>query len=403
MNCAKLIFFILSMLMIAGCGGKAGPEDLLRKEVVRRVDLKDAISQSGEVQPVVKVELKSEASGKIDEVYVKEGERLKKGDKILKIDPTRLLTQKEKLDLSIKKTRLNVSLAKRDYDNAEKLFGMGQMPKKKLEDLKNEYELKEISIKEMELELNDIVYQLSKSLIVAPMNGVLISLLVEKGEIAVSATSGFSGGTPIGTIADITQLEVVTQIGEVDYAKIKTDQVVQISMASDINARTTGRVSFVSLAAKKEANSTISTFEVRIAIDSLIPALVPGVNVNVDFVLLEKKDVVGVPYSMVQKRKRGDTEQYFVFRPAGTKVDKTFTDTAIGGEQEKQNRDRHRRFGDKVEKRMEKRERERNEALKKLDLIPSQITVGVTDYRFYEVLEGLAPGDTVVKVLGGDN
>ena len=403
MNQVKFIFFILFMLMIAGCGGKAGPRDLLRKEVVRRVDLKDVISQSGEVQPVVKVELKSEASGKIDEVYVKEGERLKKGDKILKIDPTRLLTQKEKLDLSIKKARLNVSLAKRDYDNAEKLFDMGQMPKKKLEDLKNEYELKEISIKEMELELNDIVYQLSKSLIVAPMDGVLISLLVEKGEIAVSATSGFSGGTPIGTIADITQLEVVTQIGEVDYAKIKTDQVVQISMASDINARTTGRVSFVSLAAKKEANSTISTFEVRIAIDSLIPALVPGVNVNVDFVLLEKKDVVGVPYSMVQKRKRGDTEQYFVFRPGGTNVEKTFNDTAIGGERGKQNRGHRRRFGEKVEKRMEKKERERSEALKKLNLIPSHITVGATDYRFYEVLEGLALGDTVVKVLGGND
>jgi HlyD family secretion protein len=321
----KMRYWILPAMavcvyIITGCGNDVNKDDLLRKEVVRKVDLRDVISQSGEVQPVIKVELKSEASGKIDKVYVKEGERLKKGDRILKIDPTRLLTQKEKLDLAVKKARLNFALAKRDYDNAVKLFNMGQMPSKKLQDLKNECELKELSLKEKELELNDIVYQLSKTLIVAPMEGVLISLLVEEGEIAVSATSGFSGGTAIGTVADISQLEVVTQIGEVDYAKVRKDQVVQISMESDIHAKTSGKVSFVSLAAKKENNSNISSFEVRITIDSLIPALVPGVNVNVDFVVLEKKNVLGVAYSMVEKRKRSGREMYFVLRPAGTEV-----------------------------------------------------------------------------------
>ncbi|MFC1585823.1 efflux RND transporter periplasmic adaptor subunit [Fibrobacterota bacterium] len=389
------------MYMATGCGRDVNEEDLLRREVVRRVDLKDVVSQSGEIQPVIKVELKSEASGKIDRVFVKEGERLKKGDKILKIDPTRLLTQKEKLDLAVKKARLNSALARRDYDNARKLFDMGQMPSKKLEDLKNEFELKELSLKEMELELNDIVYQLSKTLIAAPMDGVLIALLVEEGEIAVSATSGFSGGTAIGTVADISKLEVVTQIGEVDYAKIQKDQTVQISMESDIQAKTTGKVSFVSLAAKKESNSTISSFEVRIAIDSLIPALVPGVNVNVDFVVLEKKGVLGVPFTMVQKRKKAGREMYFALRPAGSRVDDAIREMPPDEQKQRQTRGR-RRFGENVKKRMEKKKEEREEALKNLNLVTTRITVGATDYKFYEVLEGLAEGDTVVKVVGGE-
>lgn len=396
------VFSIGMILTLVSCGREPDQNDLLRKEVVRKVDLRDVISQSGEVQPIIKVELKSEASGKIDNVYVKEGERLKKGDRILKIDPTRLLTQKEKLDLAVKKALLNNKLAKRDYDNAQKLFTMGQMPQKRLEDLKNEFELNEITLKEKELELNDIKYQLTKTLIKAPMDGVLISLLVEEGEIAVSATSGFSGGTAIGTVADISKLEVVTQIGEVDYAKIRKDQVVQISMESDIHSKTTGTVSFVSLAAKKENNSNISSFEVRIAIDSLIPALVPGVNVNVGFVILEKKNVLGVPYSMVQKRKQGDREMHFVLRPAGTKVDETGKDMPSDvDEKEKRRRGRHRQDAN-VNKRMEKKKEERQEALKKLDLVLSRIVVGATDYRFYEVQKGLAPGDTVVKVLGGE-
>ncbi|MBF0431886.1 MAG: efflux RND transporter periplasmic adaptor subunit [Fibrobacteria bacterium] len=393
---------VFTFFLLTHCGGKTKTDDLVRKDVVRKVDLKDVISQTGEVQPIIKVELKSEASGKIENVYVKEGERVKKGDKILKIDPTRLLTQKEKLDLAVQKAVLNNKLAKRDFDNAQKLYEMGQMPQNKLEDLKNVYELTKISLQEKELELNDVEYQLTKTLITAPMDGVLIALLVEEGEIAVSATSGFSGGTAIGTVADINKLEVVTQIGEVDYGKIKKDQIVQISMASDKNAMTSGCVSFVSLAAKKEANSNISSFEVRIAIDSLIPALVPGVNVNVDFIILEKKNITGVPYSMVQKRKRGNGEMYFVLRPSTGETD-TKSGDMLPEDTKKEKRDRRGgRYGENVKKRMEKKNQEREEQLKKLKIISAKIKVGATDYRYYEVLEGLVPGDTVVKVLGGE-
>ena len=68
-----LVFSIGMILTLVSCGREPDQNDLLRKEVVRKVDLRDVISQSGEVQPIIKVELKSEASGKIDNVYVKEG------------------------------------------------------------------------------------------------------------------------------------------------------------------------------------------------------------------------------------------------------------------------------------------------------------------------------------------
>jgi hypothetical protein len=51
---------------------------------------------------------------------------------------------------------------------------------------------------------------------------------------------------------------------------------------------------------------------------------------------------------------------------------------------------------------MDKKAEERREALKEMNLVTSRIKVGDTDYRFYEVLEGLAAGDTIVKVLGGE-
>ncbi len=372
--------------------------NLIDKDVVRKVDLRDIVSQTGEIQPVVKVELKSEASGKIDSVYIKEGERVKKGELILKIDPTRLLTQKKKLSLAVRKAKLSAALAKRDFDNANTLFSNGQLPRKQLEDLQNNYELKEITLKERELELNDILYQLSKTRIMAPMDGVLIALLVEEGEIAVSATSGFSGGTAIGTIADISKLEVITQIGEIDYVKIKKGQAVTINMESNTNLNTSGKVSFVSLAAQKEDNSTISSFEVRIAIDSLIPGLVPGVNVNVDFVVLDKKQVLGIPYAMVQKTERKGTPVSMVFLPEGTTPKIPFR----GPPKNNGKNPGSRRYQPgKMGKRLAKNQAERSEAVKNLNLVRAKIITGETDYKYIEVLDGLAEGDTVVKIIGG--
>jgi hypothetical protein len=227
---------------------------------------------------------------------------------------------------------------------------------------------------------------------------VLISLLVEEGEIAVSATRGYTGGTAIGTVADISKLEIITQIGEVDYSKIELGQGVEISLESDAKAKTSGKVSFRSLSAKKEQNSNISNFEVRISIDSLITGLVPGVNVNVDFVVLDKKGVLGIPFNMVEKRKRNGREVFFVFRPQGTQVDNQQPLPPM----EKKKRARRGHWGSdaRMDKRMRKKIEERSAAIKKLNLVRQRIKVGDTDYRFYEVLEGLSPGDTVVKVLG---
>lgn len=331
-------------------GGGPGGEKPGRPviEAVERVDLKDVVSNTGTLEPVVKVELQSEASGRIDTIYVREGAVLNKDDIILKIDPERLETRHQKLSLQVQKARLDESIAKRDYENAQKLVEYGKVSENKLQDLKSLYELKNISVREKELELRDVNTELANTVIRAPMDGVLIALLVEAGEIVASATSGFGNGTQIGTVADVKRLEVVTEIGEVDYPKLKLEMSVDISMASDPTRMVTGSVKFISMAAKQQENSMVSNFEVRIALDSLLDGMVPGVNVNVDFVLMEKPDVLGVSYSMVNAKKKGGKMLYTVLMA-------------------------------------ESRERRR-------------IQVGETDYKYYEVLSGLTEGEKVMKV-----
>ena len=395
----KSLLFILTAALLIACGNKNDLKNLLQKETVRYEDLRDVITQTGEVRPVVKVEIKCEASGKIDTLFVKEGEALKKGQRILKIDPTQLITQKNKLDLQVEKARLKLDLARRDYENAEKLAASGSVSQQKLQDLKSTYDLASLEIKDLELDLKDTEYELSKSLIVSPMDGVLISLLVEEGEIAVSATKGFSGGTAIGTVADVSQLEVVTQIGEADYTRIRAGQKVAIGLESNASVKAPGTVTFVSQSAKKETGSNVSFFEVRASVDSLAAGLVPGVNVSVDFVLMEKKHVLTVPYAMVEKIPGKSGDVYAVWRPRGTAVPDSLKPLP-GGERALGGKKKFRQTPlSPAEKQIKKKRQAKQQGLDKLNLVRSLVRVGETDYRNYEVLSGLAEGDTVLKIL----
>jgi HlyD family secretion protein len=344
---------ISALCAFCACGGKKEkPEE--ERITIGRVDLRDVLTQTGEVRAVVKVDMKSEASGRIDTVYVKEGQRIKKGDTIIVIDPSRLMFKRDRVHLAVQKAQINAEIARRNLETAKTLVSTGTVSDRSVEDYENALKLAEIELSQQSLDLKDINDELSKTVVVSPMTGVVTVLDADAGEIAVSATTGFSGGTAIATIADISRLEVVSQVGPADYTNLKPGQKVMIRPEAFEDIYTSGIISFIALAAKKTSDNELGTFEVRISIDSVTPGITAGINVNVEFVMLEKRGVIGVPNSAVKKRNNGYS------------VMKLNTD---GGKE---------------------------------PFRPVQITVGATDYRHYEVLSGLMEGDVVVVVQEAD-
>jgi HlyD family secretion protein len=344
------LFLLLLFFLFNGCNKKKNNHPAFNElHTVEKVDIRDIISQTGTVEPIIKVEIKSEASGKITQLRVKEGQKVTKGDTILIIDPVRLLTQKDKLELAIKKSDLDYLQADRDFKNSIELAKSGSVSEKKVQDLDIARQKAEIELRQQKLEMKDIREQLGKTVITAPMSGVITALLVEEGEIAVSATSGFQGGTSIGTIADISKLEVVTTIGEVDYIHLSANQPVAIRPEAIEGTQTKGSISFLSLSAKKDANSELSKFEVRATIDSLIPGIAPGINVNVDFIIKEKLQVLGIPSHFVTKKGKD-----------------SFVTIAQKGDNDK------------------------------LQMIPRKIITGITDYKNIEIIDGLKAGEKLI-------
>ncbi len=388
----RLALLAVPVLLLAlGCEKKT-PEPAEETTVVGPATLRDVISQTGEVAPVVKVDLKCEASGTIEKIYVKEGQSLQKGERILVIDPTRLRTSKENLDLQVQQAGIERDQAQRALKRAQDLAASGSVSQKQLEDLKSAFDLADIAYRQRVLERRDVADQLAKTTVVAPMTGVITSLDVQEGEIAVSATSGYQSGTAIGTIADVTNLEVITQIGEADYTRLRKGQSVVIKPEAAEGLQTRGTISFISLAAKKKGSDELGTFEVRISVDSLIVGIVPGVNVHVEFVVLEKQVGLAVPYHYVQKKNGTCT---VLVRSGGKKGDKkgamgtaTRVNTNEGGTLAMNDSTRGGMQKDAPGAWMSGKKSGRSRTV--------EIKVGDTDYRTYDVVSGLNAGDSVV-------
>lgn len=333
-----------------GCS-RGAPAAALRDETYRvaRQDLRDVLTRIGTVQPLRTVEIKSEASGRIESIAVKEGQRVRAGERLLSIDPRLIELQKKRLELSLEAARLDLRKAQREYDSAAALSGAAVLARLPFEELRDALGRATLRTREIELQIEETEEQLSKTVIRAPLTGVLTNLYVEEGEIAVAAASGLQGGTSIARMIDVENLEVLTQISEVDYVRLRLRQPVTLRPEAFPDTHTAGHVSFLALSAKRTAERELGSFEVRIAVDTLVPGLLPGANVSVEFLMLAKPGVLAVPC-------------HFVSFVGGEPFVDVALETPAAGRAPARRR----------------------------------VRLGVTDFKHYEILAGVAEGELLV-------
>jgi HlyD family secretion protein len=347
---------LLLMATILGVGCKVSTPAKAAKEETYRVarhDLRDVLTQVGTVRPVRTVEIKSEATGRIDKIAVIEGQRVRAGDTLLTIDPQLALIQKKRLQLSLESARLELAKAQREYESGATLDRSALLPRLELDERRDAVRRMSIREREVLLQIEEIEEQLRKTVIRAPLTGIITNLYVAEGEIAASVTAGVQGGTSVARMIDAENLEVVVQVSEVDYVRLRSGQTVTLRPEAFPTVQTSGKISFLAMNAKKTAEKELGAFEVRIAIEAVVPGILPGSNVSVDFLMLDKARVLAVPCHFVSEEKRA----FF--------VDVLSSDQ--GGRTVRSHR---------------------------------QVELGATDFKYYEVLSGVTEGDVIGAPAG---
>jgi macrolide-specific efflux system membrane fusion protein len=212
-------------------------------EKVKRSDIVKTVSAVGEVGAVKLVNVGAQASGQIESLHVKIGDKVRQGDLIARIDSTsqknEIYTTAAKLDSyksQLKSSEAALKMAESKYNRSKILLEDDAVSKQEFEITENEYEMAKTKvieidslIKQTQIALETANKNLDYTVITAPLEGTIVSLPVKVGQ-----TVNAMMNTPtIAQIADLSSVEILIEISEGDILKVGQGQSVRFSILSD--------------------------------------------------------------------------------------------------------------------------------------------------------------------------
>jgi RND family efflux transporter MFP subunit len=308
---------------------------------VERRTIDVAVEGVGEINPANLVTVKPEVGGRIQTIHVVTGQAIRKGDPLVSLDDTDLLTERSSAQTEIAGTQVQLEKAQRDYERNRDLFASKLVSLEVFENSKTTLELARNEFEKSQKRLQGVEDKLKKIHIVAPFDGTVLTVSVGKGQV-VSGATGVTQGTELMTFADLNEMIIRAHITQVDVTKIQLDQKVDITVDSIPGVTLAGKVVLIAPIAVVKNN--IKGFSVDVLITRGDARVRPGMNANLRFPVAHVEGALSVPITAV-------------FAEGKEKV--VYVKTARSAE---------RRV----------------------------ISIGVSDYSYCEIVNGLREGETVL-------
>jgi HlyD family secretion protein len=280
-------------------------------------DISFAVNAAGEISPAEQVSVRPEINGRIEELPVDLGDHVKKDDLLFKLDDKELQQQKASSVTDIERSKLSLTKAERDFTRAKQLLADNLIAQELYDDTKTAYELAKNSLERSQRDLAIIDERLTKTEVRAPFDCTVLLRPVSIGQ-AVSGSGGFNSGTEVLTIADLNSMIINAHVNQADVPRLKPDQTVEITIEAVPGLKVTGNVERI--APQASIKNNIKGFAARIILRNVDPRVRPGMTANIKIPVASADNVTAVPLSAVFTERNQDTGQMerYVFVQQGT-------------------------------------------------------------------------------------
>jgi HlyD family secretion protein len=299
-------------------------------------DVQVVVREVGTVEPEVKVDIKSNLSGKVVDLPVRAGDVVKKGQLIARIEPDvnqaqDLLAVRNRVEAA----QIGLEDARQDYEAKRQLFENGLISVEVNREAETRYRQAQQALDEAReksglveasgIPIGDNPRQVVN--IFSPMAGVIIERPVELGE-TVTGSGSFNAGTVISTVADLDTMLVKAGINEVDIGKIHLGQEARVTLDAFPRVLFNGNISRIAPAARLD--DQVKVFDVEIALEKLGVELRTGMTANLEIRGEIREQVLTVPVESVFVR--GEEEMVYILRetPLPKKAPDTEDDSESG-------------------------------------------------------------------------
>ena len=284
-------FGVLALLL--GACKEEPPPPVYQSLPVERRDIVVTAQATGTVQPDTVVEVKSKASGEIQDLRVETGQVVKRGELMVLVDPRnpRNTLAQAAADLEVAQARLANATAQRR--RADELFKSQSITEQEHEQAVLDFANARAEEVRARVAVDNAKDQLDDTNVRAPISGTIIEKSVERGQVISSPTRDVGGGTVLLKMADLNLVQVRTLVDETDIGKIEPGQSATVTVDAFPNRPFQGDVRKIEPQALTEQNVTM--FPVLVRIDNRQGLLRPGMNAEVEIHVGEREGVLAVP------------------------------------------------------------------------------------------------------------
>ena len=290
---------------------KKAPESPIKTAKAEIADVQVKVTEVGTVEPEVKVEVKSAISGKLVEILHRDGDVVKRGQVLARVEPD--LNQAQSLaetKNSLVSAKIRFEEAKKNFEADNKLFLQGLLAPKAHRDVEADYmearqdfekaREKYALVEKSGIPINQSPEHFQGSNIVAPMDGVVLTKNVEIGESITSGVSSFNAGTVLFTVADTSKMIVKAGVNEVDIGKITVSMPVRVTLDAYPKVLFKGKIDRIAPAVR--VDDKVRVFDVEIRLDAQGRELRSGMTANIEVIGEKKEKVLSIPVESVFKR-----------------------------------------------------------------------------------------------------
>ena len=264
----------------------------------------EAVEASGTVNPVNTVDIGSQVSGMIKDIYVDYNSKVTKGQLLAQIDPSLFQAQVDKARGDLEAARSNKAKIqamlvydKKNYERYKRLYEKNYVAKSDLDLAEATYksDLAQIAaaqgtINQAQATLNNNLTNLRYTKIVSPVDGIVVSRAVDVGQ---TVAASFQTPTLFQVAQDLTNMQIEVNVSEADIGKIKKGQEVEYTLDGYADSVFHGKVTEVRIAPTTVSN--VVTYTVIVDVDNKDQKMIPGMTANASIITNKSENVICVP------------------------------------------------------------------------------------------------------------
>jgi HlyD family secretion protein len=293
---------VIALILIVFLGSKKEEILAVQVEEVGRRTITQVVTATGKIQPEVMVRIAPEVGGEIVRLPVKEGQTVKKGDLLIKIDPEYYIAQRDQASAGMLRAEAALMSAQPQYERMDALYKKGLISQSEFDAAQADVEAAKASVAQAKSSLSQAEENLRKTTVYSPMSGTVSQLNSELGERIIGAQ--FSG-TLVMTIADLSRMEARVEVSENDVVLVSIGDTARISVDAFPDKEVNGVIYEIANTAMTTGLGTqeeVTNFEVKIRVVDEGISLRPGMSMTADIETETKADILAVPIQSVTTR-----------------------------------------------------------------------------------------------------